>query len=60
MPRFGICFVVHGRVQGVGFRWWTHREAERLGIGGTVRNRPDGGATFRVSLPVVLEEDGVL
>ena len=34
--------VVHGRVQGVGFRWFVVRNAEALGIGGTVRNRPDG------------------
>ena len=24
--------VVHGSVQGVGFRWWTARHAERLGL----------------------------
>jgi len=35
-------YVVHGRVQGVGFRWWTQREAERLDVVGTVRNLPDG------------------
>ena len=40
--RGGVRFVVHGRVQGVGFRWWTHREAERLGVAGTVRNLRDG------------------
>ncbi|MGH7588007.1 MAG: acylphosphatase [Gemmatimonadota bacterium] len=34
--------VVHGRVQGVGFRWFVVRNAETLGVGGTVRNRPDG------------------
>ena len=34
--------VVHGQVQGVGFRWACHREAERLGVRGWVRNRPDG------------------
>ncbi len=34
--------VVHGRVQGVGFRWFVVRNAEVLGVGGTVRNRPDG------------------
>jgi acylphosphatase len=33
---------VVGRVQGVGFRQWTHRTAERLGLSGTVRNLPDG------------------
>ena len=35
-------FRVHGRVQGVGFRWWTRRRASDLGLRGTVRNRPDG------------------
>ena len=29
-------------MQGVGFRWWTTRTAEALGLRGTVRNRPDG------------------
>lgn len=38
----GRRFVVKGRVQGVGFRWWTAREAGRWGIVGTVRNRSDG------------------
>jgi acylphosphatase len=35
-------FLVRGRVQGVGFRWWTRRRASDLGLWGTVRNRPDG------------------
>ncbi|WP_294178556.1 acylphosphatase [uncultured Schumannella sp.] len=33
---------VHGVVQGVGFRWATRAEAERLGLTGWVRNLPDG------------------
>ena len=36
-------FVVRGRVQGVGFRWFVEREAHILGIGGRVRNNADGG-----------------
>lgn len=34
--------VVSGRVQGVGFRWATQREASRLGLRGWVRNTDDG------------------
>lgn len=34
--------IVHGMVQGVNFRAYTVREAQRLGLTGWVRNRPDG------------------
>jgi acylphosphatase len=34
-------FVVRGRVQGVGFRWFVEREAHTLGIAGWVRNNAD-------------------
>jgi acylphosphatase len=35
-------FRVRGRVQGVGFRWWTQRAASRLGLRGMVWNDGDG------------------
>ena len=40
--------IIQGRVQGVGYRYWTKGEAERRGLSGHVRNRPDGtvAATF--------------
>ena len=35
-------FLIRGRVQGVGFRWFVEREAQILQIAGWVRNDPDG------------------
>lgn len=42
-------FRITGRVQGVGFRWWTRRTAEELGLGGSVRNRSDGSVEVKVA-----------
>jgi acylphosphatase len=35
-------FLIQGRVQGVGFRWFVHREASELALRGWVRNTEDG------------------
>ena len=44
-------FRVRGKVQGVGFRWWTRSRARGLGVAGTVRNCPDGSVEVRVRGP---------
>lgn len=44
-------FLVRGRVQGVGYRYFVLRQAEGLGVSGFARNLPDG------SVEVVAEAD---
>lgn len=47
--------IIHGNVQGVGFRWSTMREAQKLRLVGWVKNKSDG------TVEVVAEgEEGAL
>jgi acylphosphatase len=39
---------IRGRVQRVGFRMWTERQAQLLGLRGWVRNEPDGSVSALV------------
>ena len=42
MPDIIKYVIMTGRVQGVGYRYWTESCARRLGLKGWVRNRKDG------------------
>jgi acylphosphatase len=42
-------YLVTGRVQGVGFRWFVEREARALSVGGWVRNNDNGAVEVLAS-----------
>lgn len=42
MGNIRVNLIIEGRVQGVWFRESTRKEAERMGVCGWVRNRPEG------------------
>lgn len=46
-----VRLIVEGRVQGVGFRYWTVQEATRRGLDGWVRNLPDGSVEALIAGP---------
>jgi acylphosphatase len=43
-----VRMLISGRVQGVGFRYFTQRVAERLGLVGWVKNLPTGEVEVQV------------
>ena len=50
-------YVVHGMVQGVGFRFFVERLARQLGLGGYVKNLRNGGVeVYAIGLPDQLSE----
>jgi len=50
-------FLVYGRVQGVGFRWFVLREAKRRGLRGFARNLRDGSVeVIAAGTPQALDE----
>jgi acylphosphatase len=53
-PNRTLHVTIHGRVQGVGFRAWTHHQAELHGLKGWVRNRRDGSVEAIFSGPAEL------
>jgi len=42
MPNSAVHMIAHGRVQGVGFRFFVREQAAPHGITGWVKNLPDG------------------
>ena len=42
MEKKAVILKVYGKVQGVGYRYYTHKKANELGLNGYVRNKPDG------------------
>ncbi|MCU1542409.1 MAG: acylphosphatase [Microbacteriaceae bacterium] len=49
--------VVSGRVQGVGFRWATREQAQRLALAGFARNRTDGSVDVEAEgAPAAVDE----
>lgn len=51
MTEKAVHAVIEGRVQAVGFRYWTAREAQALSLRGWVRNRRDGSVEVLLAGP---------
>lgn len=47
----GVILKVYGRVQGVGFRFYTQKRALELKLNGFVRNKPNGSVYIEAEGP---------
>ena len=57
LMKVGRKYVILGRVQGVGFRYFAERRANQLGIVGYVKNCWDGSVeVYAIGDPISLEE----
>ena len=52
--------LIKGRVQGVGFRYSCYAQARRLGLGGWVRNTPEGDVEVWMEGPVKEQLESML
>ncbi|MFZ4541536.1 MAG: acylphosphatase [Rickettsiales bacterium] len=67
MTKLSLYLIIHGRVQGVGYRAWMASRARQYGLNGWVRNRRDGtveavvmGETLKVEQLVAECHEGPL
>jgi len=44
-----VSLIIKGKVQGVWFRYFTQKEAEKLGLNGYVQNQEDGSVLIKAS-----------
>jgi acylphosphatase len=49
MAKKTVKVIIRGRVQGVGYREWTERQAQEAGLAGYVRNRREGSVELVIS-----------
>lgn len=50
-------FLILGRVQGVGFRWFAQQAARKRGVVGWVKNQPDGSVLCEAQGPALALQD---